>query len=223
VLGCNDGKFGLDCTCSSNEIDPGAVCLNGTWTISGDVEINRQIKINTDTVYVMGNFHSESESVLIWAIDGYSMKHGSLKVEKMCNLEGTAVFYIRSPVGEYNISIVEFSPELEHFESLDLKLNSQDDTGCMHPMNATLQTSSNSIILNLQVFDPHCPPALLLKLEYIIAISVGSFVGLILIIGGIILVHKKQNLGGKKTLRDFIEEGYDDSNREELESFLPKN
>jgi len=199
---------------------------NGTWSYN-DLQIQNQVvQFNTDFVHVLGNFISQSDSVLEWTIDLYSNKHGYLKVDKLCHLKGKAIFNIRSPVGEYNISIVGFSPMGNHTYDLELfDLKSEGLEPCEN-MNASLELIDNNLMLNLKVvYDTNCPPsANTLELKYIIIITVGSILGLIIIIVGIYLFYKRlKYFGTNKSLRKYIDEGYDDYRQEELEAFLSDN
>jgi len=225
VTGCSDGLYGYDCSCSSNtEKNVEAVCKNATWTLTGDLQIKNQVwLVNTDFVHVLGNFNSEENSVLVWTIDLYTNRHGYLKVEMKCHLKGKAIFKIRSPVGEYNISVAEFSPLVNYSSQLQFDVNGVDNSGCNLPMNASLEIKNNIMLLKIKVFNSDCHPSgNILDLKYIILIIVGSILLLLLIILGIYLWIKRQkHWKSNQSLREYIDEGYDDVYRqEEMQAFL---
>jgi len=79
------------------------------------------------------------------------------------------------------------------------------------------------MLLKIKVLNSDCNSGnKKLGLMYIILITVGSIVGLLLIILGIYLSIKRQRYWkSNKSLREYIDAGYDDANRqEEMKAFL---
>jgi len=62
VLGCPNKMYGQDCSCTSQLSQ--ATCSNGTWTLNGDLQITQDVRINSDTVHILGDFSSAIQNFI---------------------------------------------------------------------------------------------------------------------------------------------------------------
>jgi len=237
-LGCPNAMFGSDCSCTSHLSQ--ATCTNGTWTVNGNLQITQDVWFNSDTIHVLGDFSSGITANIYWMIDATNAsKSGRLKVDGDCVMKGTAHFLIKADsVGQFDISVVEFGGPTSTFSQLsavttwtgddpDTGTEAAEELPCvtLTPFNISLQIRNNVLLLNFFTvlnIKHQCRALWSLDVLWIVLFVAGSLILVsVTLTGAWCWKNRHKKWWESKVLRDYIEEGYDESTQhEELETFL---